>query len=179
MSTETEAWRPVVGYGSQYEVSNLGRVRGLGRSDSVRERRKIKDRFLKPFLRDQGGYLTVRFTTSAKTKTFYLHRVVLEAFVGPCPEGMECAHDNGISTDCRLRNLAWKTRRANADDRIKHGRLPKGEKHHKARLCIGDVERVRDLRRSGGTYSQIGEWLGVPWPTVADVIKRRSWTHVT
>ena len=54
--------------------------------------------------------------------TKYIHRLVLEAFVGPCPEGMETCHNNGVRTDNRLENLRWDTSSANNDDIVKHGR---------------------------------------------------------
>ena len=38
-------------------------------------------------------FLTV--TVSILGKVRYLHQVVLEAFVGPCTEGMECCHNDG------------------------------------------------------------------------------------
>jgi hypothetical protein len=51
-----------------------------------------------------------------------VHRLVLEAFVGPCPVGMEACHENDVKTDNRLSNLAWKTRSANLRDAVRNGR---------------------------------------------------------
>jgi hypothetical protein len=68
------------------------------------------------------GYLTVNLTppSGGKYQTFRVHRLVLEAFVGPCPEDMECRHLNGVRRDCRLVNLAWGTRAENIDDKRRH-----------------------------------------------------------
>ena len=51
-----------------------------------------------------------------------VHRLILEVFVGPCPEGMECRHfpDRDPSNN-RLENLSWGTRQSNRDDMIVHG----------------------------------------------------------
>ena len=38
-----------------------------------------------------------------------IHRAVLLAWVGPCPEGYEADHLNGITTDNRIENLEWVT----------------------------------------------------------------------
>lgn len=68
------------------------------------------------------GYLYVNLTPpeGGKYRTFRVHRLVLEAFVGPCPGDMECRHLNGVRDDCRLVNLAWGTRAENVEDRRKH-----------------------------------------------------------
>lgn len=55
-------------------------------------------------------YLYVNLATGQrKYKTFRIHRLVLQAFVGPCPEGMEARHLNGDPSDNRLENLCWGT----------------------------------------------------------------------
>lgn len=66
------------------------------------------------------GYLRCNMVNDGRIKSVRIHRVILEAFVGPCPEGMECRHLNGIRTDNRLVNLAWGTRKENIDDKVKH-----------------------------------------------------------
>ena len=44
----------------------------------------------------------------------------LDAFTGPCPDGMEACHANGDRSDNRAGNLRWDTVRENANDRISH-----------------------------------------------------------
>lgn len=72
----------------------------------------------------------------------HVHRLVLEAFVGPCPEGMECRHLDGNPGNNVLSNLAWGTRKENILDRIQHD--TSGQK-----LDSKDVARIRLLRESG------------------------------
>lgn len=61
----------------------------------------------------------------------YVHRLVLEAFVGPCPPGKQCRHLNGDKADNKLTNLAWGTPSENNYDRVRHGTHP----HTKRTLC--------------------------------------------
>lgn len=113
-----ESWKPVVGYEGIYEVSDLGRIRSLARLDSRGRRRSAKIRALS---RQKSGHLTVGLCRSGAKKSAGVHRLVLEAFVGPCPPGMEACHWNDIPDDNRLENLRWDTRSANAADSVRNG----------------------------------------------------------
>jgi hypothetical protein len=51
-----------------------------------------------------------------------VHRVVLETFVGSCPDGMECCHLDDVKTNNKLVNLRWDTHDANVVDKVRNGR---------------------------------------------------------
>ena len=97
----TEQWKPVVGWEGLYDVSDKGRVKSL-RSGKI-----LADR------PSNGGYLIVALQREGKRFEVLVHRLVLEAFVGPCPDGMECFHDNDVAWDNRLSNLKWATHQEN------------------------------------------------------------------
>ena len=117
-----EEWRPVPGHPG-YEVSSRGRVRSLDRVMEVGSRwgktvlLPLKGRMLRQATRP-SGHRTLGLTGG---QTRDVHALVLEAFVGPRPDGMEACHNNGDPADNRLENLRWDTRRENALDRIRHG----------------------------------------------------------
>ena len=95
-----EEWR-VVKRMAGYQVSNLGRLR-----------RKNKTW---PRAKSEYSYPKCRYTKRGYhrahngKKDFLVHRLVLEAFVGPCPEGKECDHINRKKGDNRVVNLRWVT----------------------------------------------------------------------
>lgn len=119
-----ESWRPVVGHEGHYEVSSHGRVRSL---DRVIERtnhhgtRSIhhKGRELKPSLDKQTGYLKIGL--GFQSRTYSIHRIVLEAFVGPLPEGMLTRHLDGVKTNNRVENLMYGTYAENQIDEVELG----------------------------------------------------------
>lgn len=124
--TRAELWLPVVGYEGLYEVSNSGQVRSLDRMIHMRngQVRQHRERILRPHL-EKGGRLVVNLPRDGNGRTIrYMHHLILEAFVGPRPTGMEACHENDIKTDNRLENLRWDTRSANMFDRVRNGMHP-------------------------------------------------------
>lgn len=71
---------------------------------------------------NSSGYLQVALYR--RGQRFYEHvaRVVLLAFVGPCPPGTEACHKDNRRTNNRLGNVFWGTKSRNAHDREKHRR---------------------------------------------------------
>lgn len=119
---------PVVGYEGIYEVSDLGGVRALPRTDAQGCKRRL--RVFSPSPMDAWGHLGVKLRREGVVRSFYVHRLVLEAFVGPCPSGMEGCHWNDVADDNRLPNLRWATKSANRFDCVRNGADRNARKTH-------------------------------------------------
>lgn len=117
-----ETWLSVIGWEGYYEVSDLGRVRSVERivPRSSGHPQRIRERILKA-LPGAHGYPRVNLCVDGRYVQRTVHSLVLEAFVGPCPPGMESLHRNGVRTDCRLSNLRWGTSAENKADTRAHG----------------------------------------------------------
>lgn len=127
---EGEFWKDIKGYEGLYQISNLGRVKGLRRltkrSNSFME---LAERILCSIL-DVHGYLIVHLSKENKKKKFYIHRLLGEYFVGN-PNNRECInHKNGIKTDNSLENLEWCTLADNNRHAFKIGLQKIGKDHH-------------------------------------------------
>jgi hypothetical protein len=118
---QQEIWRPVVGHDDYYEVSDQGNVKSFvfdGRG-----------RLLKPYAAGTN-HLAVKLKGGARR---YVHRLILTAFRGPCPDGWVARHINGVGADNRLDNIEWSSRSRNALDREQHykrkcKRVPDGKR---------------------------------------------------
>ena len=104
---EVEIWKPIPGFEEVYSASSLGRIRRD--SDSPRG---TAGETLKGWV-SRYGYLNIRLSDGPRRPTLLAHRLVMLAFVGPCPANKEINHKNGIKTDNRLQNLEYVTRQEN------------------------------------------------------------------
>jgi hypothetical protein len=113
-----------------------------------------------------------------KSHPFYIHRVILMTFVGPCPPGMECCHRDDNYRNNRLDNLYWGTRAMNMADKIRNDKQARGSRMGCARLTEADIPIIRAMRRAGSLHREIGERFGVAAPTIRKILIGKSWTHV-
>lgn len=125
-----ERWLPVIGWESSYEVSDQGRVRSVDRIvETQRGLWRYKGKILRPGI-NRLGYPVVSLKDADRGRTMKVHRLVLEAFVGPCPESFEACHNNGVRGDSRLSNLRWDSHTNNMLDKQKHGTDHQKRKSH-------------------------------------------------
>jgi hypothetical protein len=126
----TERWLPVVGYEGLYEVSDFGLIRSIPRFVRYGTRgHTVRGRILAQTSM-QGGYFGVNLSRDGHAVVRSVGVLVLTAFVGPKPPGLECCHFNDRQSDNSLTNLRWDTRSANAQDNVRNGNHPNARKTH-------------------------------------------------
>lgn len=146
----TEEWRPAPRYEGIYEVSNLGSVRRVVRAVNGRGAGPLKHSL------DRNGYPRVDLRDRQRRWNALVHQLVIEAFVGPRPVGMETRHLNGDSLDPRLVNLAYGTHAENMRDMSEHGRSRANDTHcRKGHPYTEDGTRIdgRGSRVCGRCYA--------------------------
>lgn len=119
----------------------------------------------------KGYYQAVILQRDGKAHNRLIHILVLEAFVGPRPAGMECCHCDGDPTNNRLDNLRWDTRESNLNDKKRHG-VPG------AKLTSTDVVRILELRRQGVSASHLANEFNVTSGTIQKVVAGSVWKRV-
>ena len=170
-----ENWKPIVGLENYYEVSNLGNVRSLIRTGQTRlGLRKYGGKVLTPITLSTG-YLGVNLTKKGYRKQYSVHFLVLTAFIGECPKGMEGCHNNGIRNDCRLENLRWDTRKNNHADKRTHGTWQEGEKVGTSKLT---TEQALDVKYSKTSLNELAKKYNVSKGCVEKIRYGTSWKHI-
>jgi len=151
----------------EYKVTDRGDIIG-------KYGRKLKPRI------SPDGYVRARFCKKNGQYSRSIHRIVLENFVSPCPEGKECNHKNGIKTDNRVENLEWVTRSRNSIHAFAMGlKSQKGEESSRAKLTNRKVRTIRGLLESTNfTHSAIAEMFGVTRSVISNIRARRLWDYV-
>lgn len=156
-----EEWRWVIGYEGLYEVSSFGRIRTYYAGGTAGLSLKAKYKRQTP---DQDGYLRVGLygkSQNKKSTCIGVHRLVLEAFIGPCPEGCEASHLDGNHKHNSLKNLCWETHLENNRRREEHGTLPKGKKHpHFGKPMKEEIKKKLSLAHKGRHEGSANNFFG-------------------
>lgn len=151
----SEEWRDVVGYEGLYQVSDQGRVKSLERTDSWG--RTVKERILKPNVVG-GGYLRVVLYAGGKTRMFFVHRLVCQAFHENPDNKPQVNHVNEDKTDNRACNLEWCTRKENCNHGTRNTRAAKA------------------LSKPVGQYTLDGDLVKV-WPSVIEAQRQTEFSQ--
>ena len=169
----TERWLPIEGW-EGYEVSDRGRVRtwrkwcrfgGMMDQPRVMKLRKTK-----------LGYYMVMLTNKPRRKNAGVHRLVLDAFVGPCP-GKVCRHLDGNPSNNHISNLAWGTPKQNSEDMVHHGRSRSGLS--KGSLTDDQVLDIRKRANAGESYVDIlADYPDQQLPTIRRSATGLRYTHL-
>ena len=125
---------------------------------------------------DRGGYLRVSFMKNRRNVNRAVSKIVLEAFVGPPPNGMEACHFPDRSrTNNRLGNLRWDTRTGNMADQLIHGTRSRGEKVNGSKLSKSDVASIREARSKGEQYADIALRYPVGKSEIGCICRNEVW----
>lgn len=145
MAKIKENWLPAVNWADTHEVSDRGRVRRIG-----------DDRSLAPFPCDRAGHLQVNLCANGLKAKRLVHRMVLEAFVGECPPGMEGCHRDNKTANNALDNLRWDTHLGNMADSTGRPR-----RAYSRRLTPAQVAAIR--ASAEGAHMLAERYNVMPW----------------
>jgi ParB family transcriptional regulator, chromosome partitioning protein len=169
-----EEWRPVVGYEEIYEVSSWGRIRRL----QTRKRYQAGT-LLTPSPR-ADGYLNVVLAANGDRESKLLHQIVAEAFLGPCPEGIQVnhRHPDGDRSRCWLSNLEYRTIADNNEDQRIHrpAAYATRERIGISALKSTDLPEIRRALAMNCPVHEIAQRFGVADGTIYAIRDCKSWS---
>lgn len=114
-----EIWKDIKGYEGSYQVSDLGRVRGLDRV--ICDGRRLKGRLLSMYINPANGYAQINLSLNGKTKLYEVHKLVAIAFLNhePCGLKLVVDHIDNDKLNNKLSNLQLISHRENSSkDRL-------------------------------------------------------------
>ena len=173
-AVKPEEWRPVVGYENLYEVSDQGQVRSLDRYVATvgnpSGKRLLRSAPMKFYIHNKV-YHGVRLSREGRHRLWLVHRLVLEAFVGPCPSSCQCCHYDGNGLNNKLENLRWGDQASNEKDKIRHN-----GKHNAAHLTVDQVREIRERLKTWNKplYILANEY-GVLRQAIKEIKIGKSW----
>jgi hypothetical protein len=164
-----------------YEVSNLGNVRMASRYVLNRGRRYFKKaKTLKIYESSDNYQFVVVFPLREKTsegkavsKKYFVHRLVMDAFVGPCPEDMTVDHIDRNRHNNALKNLRYATKAEQDENRDLSG--ISGDNSKFSKLDSKKVKEIRGLHTQGKTIKKIAEEYDVSPATIGRIIRYETW----
>jgi hypothetical protein len=168
-----EYWRDIPRYTGLYQASSEGRVRGLDRQGA--DGRQLKGRVLKAHF--QTSYLAVVLRKDNRNWNERVHVLVLEAFHGVRPPGLEGGHRNHVKTDNRADNLEWITHSEN-NGAVRHD--PNMPRSSQRKLTADQMHLVKQMALEGNqTMVEIGRLFGIDQSTVWCIkVGRRNYANV-
>ncbi len=171
-----EEWRAIDGYDG-YEVSNLGRVRSF-RSRQRGFRLAIPIIRKPGIVKDSGTQQVTLFDVDGRRKLRFVHNLVLEAFVGPRPDGMQGCHGDDDPRNNRLSNLRWDTPLGNMRDRERNGHTARGSRTGTSTLTDQQVTELLRAHRDGARPSALALRFGIDRTHVWRITRGKAWTHI-
>lgn len=162
---QSSVWKPVVGYESDYMVSENG---------DVVSTKTAMHKPMKLYLASHG-YYRVNLCAAGKQKPHYIHELVAAAFIGPRPAGQQVRHLNSIKTDNRAANLAYGTQSENEADKDVVGLSNKGSRHGMSKLSENTVRLIKLGLMAGVSGTELAKRYGVHKNTIYHIKKHRTW----
>lgn len=148
-----------------YSASSLGYI------INNKSKRILKESVLK------SGYKQVTLCKDGTAINKLVHRIIAMVFLDNIENKAQVNHINGVKSDNRLENIEWNTRSENQKHSIKIGlRHTRGEKNSQSKLS---EKNILDIFNDKRLYKEISKEYNISIPTVSDIKRGYSWTHIT
>ena len=178
MPDNNEEWRPVRGYEGIYSVSSMGNVRSESRTvpHAVYGKMRVGAKMLRQANHGRG-YKMVWLTRDGAKELKLVHRLVVEAFIGPIPDRLQVNHKNGVKHDNVIENLEIVTNRGNSLHAHATGLTKNhGEAHPRAKLTNEDVGEIRAIG-SGMRQSALARMFGTDQSSISRILSGKIWKY--
>ena len=170
----SEKWTPAVGYEGIYEASDAGRIRSARTMTNTFQGKILSS---VPNSRD---YQQVSLYKNGTKKSIRVHRIIMESFIGPRPDGKQINHIDGDRKNNRLDNLEYVTQSENMLHAYRIGlQLPVwGEAHGQGKLTEENVHEIRRLILEGMPQRLIAIRFNVCQQMISMIATKKRWHYL-
>jgi len=169
-----EVWKDVVfecnnqkyDFSGKYLISNTGRIK------------TVKNGYIHSDNLSYKKYATCGLYLNKRVKTFYVHRIVYQVFIGSIPKHMEVNHINCIRNDNRLENLEVLTHKDNIRHSVKKGNYPskKGGTNPKAKQVYMIEKKSNKIIKEFSCAKEASDYLNKPYGNINHVCRNEQGT---
>lgn len=170
-----EIWKDIKNYEGLYQISNFGNVKSLARSiDCGKFIRNVKEKLLKQS-KNSSGYLHVTFSKNNKLKTFTVHKLIMNTFIGD--SNLTINHKDCNKENNNINNLEYITN----EDNLKHAHknklinYRKGINHHCTRISLTNLNKIYKMAMEGIPHKIIAEKFNIAISTVSTIKTKKSY----
>jgi hypothetical protein len=168
-----EIWKDIVNYIGLYAISNYGRIKSFKNNHGT-----YREKILRP-AKNTGRSPLVTLCKNGLSRNYSVHKLVMEAFVGPLPSGMEICHNDGNGENNFVDNLRYDTHKNNEKDKIRHGTFLCGSKRWNAKL---DDNKIIEIIKLAKEYKlsqrKIAKIYDVSQSVIWAIINKKKWKYI-
>jgi hypothetical protein len=172
-----EVWKDIKGYDGFYQVSSVGRIRGVKRMDSIGRTRK---KSILKLSTSHNGYFFVRLNKNGKGKPIRVNRAVAEAFI-PNPENkLVTNHKDCNRKNNKVENLEWATYSENNKYTSLFGNknYVHGIAHPFSKLTQEKADEIRKKYvKNIVSMRKLADEYGVSVGTIQSLIEKKTWVQ--
>ena len=159
MTVQSDRWKMIPSWPG-YQASTSGQIRSR-RTDKVLSTATKKGKH---------PYQRVHLSSNGKAKYVLVHRLILETFIGPCPDGLQALHLDDNPRNNQIENLKWGTAKEN------HSSINrKGSSNGRSKLTEAQVIAIRQSSKS---HADEARCHGVSDTTIQNIRNLRLWNHL-
>mgnify|MGYP004417315998 CR=1 FL=1 len=165
---ESELWKPIVGFESNYLISNWGRIISLPRN-GVSNQPKILFPYLSKF-----GYYRIKLSKNNQYNWNLVHRLVAQAFLPNIHNKTQINHIDGNKQNNRFNNLEWCTAKEN-----KMHSIDVLKRRPYTKLSEKEVLEIRSKYKSGKYFqTDLASLYNIKQTHVSSIVNHHCWKHI-